>query len=53
MIDRKEENVIQAHLIQNEKTSYEWCVRFKVPMYPHRCRSIVELHSDPQVSFPQ
>jgi hypothetical protein len=53
MIDRKEEDVIQTHLMQNEKTSYDWCVRFKVPMYPHRYRSIVESHSDPPVSFPQ
>lgn len=53
MIDRKEEDVIQAYLTQNEKTSYDWCVRFKVPMYPTRYRSIAESHSDPLASSPQ
>ena len=53
MIDRKEEDVIQAYLTQNEKTSYDWCVRFKVPMYPNRYRSIAESHSDPLASSPQ
>jgi hypothetical protein len=53
MIDRKEEDVIQAYLTQNEKTSYDWCVRFKVPMYPTRYRSIAESHSDLLASSPQ
>jgi hypothetical protein len=50
MIEQKDEEVIQAYLRRNEKTSYDWCIRFNVPIYVQRHRSIEESHSDPQVS---
>jgi 23S rRNA U2552 (ribose-2'-O)-methylase RlmE/FtsJ len=38
IIDQKDENLIQLYLKNNEKSSYEWCVRFKVPIYAQRFR---------------
>lgn len=38
IIDQRDEELIQTYLKKNEKTSYEWCVRFKVPIYAHRFR---------------
>ena len=32
MIDKNDSNIIKTCLKNNEKTSYEWCIRFKVPM---------------------
>ena len=32
MIDRNEEDVITQCLKRNKKSSYEWCVRFTVPI---------------------
>jgi hypothetical protein len=31
MIDHNDNDLIQRCLYQNEKSSYEWCMRFKVP----------------------
>jgi 23S rRNA U2552 (ribose-2'-O)-methylase RlmE/FtsJ len=42
MIDQHSEEHIRQCLKTNEKLSYEWCVRFKVPMYEQRIRSIEE-----------
>jgi 23S rRNA U2552 (ribose-2'-O)-methylase RlmE/FtsJ len=42
MIEKNDDALIQQHLQQNEKTSYNWCVRFNVPMHPHRRRLIEE-----------
>jgi 23S rRNA U2552 (ribose-2'-O)-methylase RlmE/FtsJ len=41
IIDENNENTIQKYLKRNEKTSYEWCLKFKVPIYPQRYHSIV------------
>jgi len=41
MIDKNDEDIIKTCLKNNEKSSYEWCVRFKVPI------SIQALHNDP------
>lgn len=51
IIDKNEEPLIKKYLQRNEKTSYEWCVRFKVPIYAHRLHSIAELYNDQPISF--
>jgi 23S rRNA U2552 (ribose-2'-O)-methylase RlmE/FtsJ len=51
IIDKNDESLIKKYLKRNEKTSYEWCVRFKVPIYAHRLHSIAELYTDPPTSF--
>ena len=35
------EEKISRQLLENELASYEWCVRFKAPIYAHRLHSIV------------
>ena len=42
IIDKNDEELIQNYLKKNEKTSYEWCLRFKVPISASRCRLIAE-----------
>jgi 23S rRNA U2552 (ribose-2'-O)-methylase RlmE/FtsJ len=42
IIDKNNEELIQNYLKKNEKTSYEWCLRFKVPISSTRHRSIAE-----------
>jgi hypothetical protein len=42
IIDKNDEELIQNYLKKNEKTSYEWCLRFKVPISSTRHRSIAE-----------
>ena len=42
IIEKNDEELIHSYLRKNERTSYEWCVRFNVPMYPNRFRSIEE-----------
>lgn len=32
IIDKNDDALIQTYLKKNEKTSYDWCVRFKVPI---------------------
>ena len=51
IIDKNDDNLIQSYLKKNEQTSYEWCLRFKVPIFSHRHHSIAGLHSDRLVSF--
>jgi 23S rRNA U2552 (ribose-2'-O)-methylase RlmE/FtsJ len=51
MIDKNDEEQITWYLKRNERTSYDWCIRFKVPMFAHRRRLIEESHSDPPISF--
>jgi 23S rRNA U2552 (ribose-2'-O)-methylase RlmE/FtsJ len=36
IIDKNDDSLIQNYLKKNEKTSYEWCSRFKVPISPRR-----------------
>jgi hypothetical protein len=47
MIEQKDENVIMSYLKKNEKTSYDWCIRFNVPIYAQRQNLIEELHNGP------
>lgn len=42
IIDKNDEELIQNYLKKNEKTSYEWCLRFKVPIAANRHRLIAE-----------
>ena len=42
MIEKNDDSLIQTYLQRNEKTSYDWCVRFNVPMHPHRRRLVEE-----------
>jgi hypothetical protein len=53
LIKRNDDDLILNHIQQNERSSYEWCVRFNVPMYPQRRRLIEERQTDQPVSFPQ
>jgi len=53
MIEKDNDEIIQSYLMNNERTSYEWCVRFNVPMWERRCRSIEESHNGLPVSSPQ
>ena len=50
MIDRNDDELIRSYLKKNEKSSYDWCMRFNVPIYVQRHRLIEESHSDPQES---
>jgi 23S rRNA U2552 (ribose-2'-O)-methylase RlmE/FtsJ len=50
MIDRNDDELIRTYLKKNEKSSYDWCIRFNVPIYVQRHRSIEESHSDLQDS---
>jgi len=49
MIDKDDNELIQNYLKKNEKTSLDWCLRFRVPILP-RCHSAVELQTYQQVS---
>jgi len=40
IIDKNDEELIQNYLKKNEKTSYEWCLRFRVPIASGRYRLI-------------
>jgi hypothetical protein len=41
MIRLNQEEQIKAHVKKNEQISYDWCVRFNMPMYEWR-RTLVE-----------
>lgn len=41
IIDENNQEIIKSYLKKNEKSSYEWCLKFKVPIYPQRFHSIV------------
>jgi hypothetical protein len=51
IIEKDNEEQITRYLVKHERTSYEWCVRFNVPMYAHRRHLIEESQNDQQVSF--
>lgn len=53
LIKRNDDDLIVNHIQQNERSSYEWCVRFNVPMYPQRRRLIEEKQTDQPVSSPR
>jgi 23S rRNA U2552 (ribose-2'-O)-methylase RlmE/FtsJ len=50
MIERDDENIIKNCLKRNEISSYEWCVRFRVPIYGSRSHLIVGSQNDQQAS---
>jgi 23S rRNA U2552 (ribose-2'-O)-methylase RlmE/FtsJ len=53
IINKSDDNLISNYLKKNEKTSYEWCLRFRVPISVSRHHSIAGLCSDRQVSSQQ
>lgn len=53
MIDQNNDDLIKQYVQQNEKTSYDWCVRFNVPMYENRRHLIEESRNDQPVSSQQ
>jgi 23S rRNA U2552 (ribose-2'-O)-methylase RlmE/FtsJ len=50
MIDKDDDNIIKSCLRKNEVSSYDWCERFKVPIYSSRRHLIGGLHNDQQAS---
>jgi len=46
LIDKNDEALVQKFLKKNEKSSYEWCRRFHVPITSNRFPSVEELHND-------
>ena len=50
IIDNNNDEQIMAYLMKNEQTSYDWCIRFRVPIYAHRPRLIEESQNDQLVS---
>lgn len=53
MIDKNDDELIKSYLKRNEKSSYEWCVRFNVPIYSQRRRLVEASHSDLPASSPR
>ena len=53
IIEQNNTELIRSYLKKNEKSSYNWCVRFNVPIYAQRRLSIEELQTDQPVSFQQ
>jgi 23S rRNA U2552 (ribose-2'-O)-methylase RlmE/FtsJ len=50
IIDKNDDILIQNNLKKNEKTSYEWCLRFRVPISYQRHHLIGGLQSGQQAS---
>jgi 23S rRNA U2552 (ribose-2'-O)-methylase RlmE/FtsJ len=50
LIEKQDESLIKQYLKSNEKSSYDWCMRFKVPIYSYRYRLFEASHSDQPVS---
>jgi 23S rRNA U2552 (ribose-2'-O)-methylase RlmE/FtsJ len=42
LISQNNDAIITTHLKSNEKMSYQWCMRFRMPIYQERTRSIEE-----------
>jgi 23S rRNA U2552 (ribose-2'-O)-methylase RlmE/FtsJ len=53
LIDQNDETLVQKFLKKNEKTSYEWCQRFHVPIASNRFPLTEVSHSDPPASVQQ
>ena len=51
IIDKNDDKLIQNYLKKNEKTSYEWCLRFRVPISSQKHHSIAGLYNDRQVFY--
>jgi len=52
LIDQNDEKLVEKFLKKNERTSYEWCQRFHVPI-SNRFPLAEELHNDPPTSVQQ
>lgn len=52
-IENDTEDKVKSQLLENELTSYEWCVRFKAPIYAHRLHSIVASQICQQAACPR
>jgi 23S rRNA U2552 (ribose-2'-O)-methylase RlmE/FtsJ len=52
-IENDAEDKVRSQLLENELTSYEWCVRFKAPIYAHRLHSIVASQICRQAACPR
>ena len=50
MIDKNDNELIQNYLKKNEKTSLDWCIKFKVPISPRRL-AVVDLQTYQPTSF--
>jgi 23S rRNA U2552 (ribose-2'-O)-methylase RlmE/FtsJ len=50
IIEKDNDNIIQKYLKNNEISSYEWCIKFKVPISYQRYHLVVESQNDQQVS---
>lgn len=53
MIDQNNDELIKHYVQKNEKTSYDWCIRFNVPIYENRRHLIEESHNDLPASSQQ
>jgi 23S rRNA U2552 (ribose-2'-O)-methylase RlmE/FtsJ len=53
IIDTNQEETIRSYLKRNERASFEWCVRFKVPISSRSFHLAEALHNDRQASSPQ
>ncbi len=53
IIESNDENLVNKYLEVNERTSYNWCTYFKVPIYLNRFLSIVGLYNGQRVSCQQ
>lgn len=53
IINKNDNDIIKKYLINNEKTSYEWCIRFKVPIFYRRYHLIAGSHNDQPISSQQ
>ena len=51
MIEKNDDEQIKQYLLKHEKSSHEWCVRFNVPIYPHRRLVIEASQNDRPVSY--
>ena len=55
MIDReKRGNILnKMDLVENERHSYEWCIKFNVPVISSPSHEVVGSHIDRPISFQQ
>jgi 23S rRNA U2552 (ribose-2'-O)-methylase RlmE/FtsJ len=52
IINKNDDTIIQNYLKKNEKTSLDWCIKFKVPISSRR-HLVADLQTNQQVSFQQ
>jgi 23S rRNA U2552 (ribose-2'-O)-methylase RlmE/FtsJ len=51
IIDKNDDKLIKSYLSKNEKSSYEWCLRFRMPIACQRHHLIAGLQSVQQASY--